>query len=378
MPAAPAVANESSGPVVARRNRRRARTSGYIAVVLAGLGTAELVWNLTAYSVGVYLVALLLAVLPLPFYVGVSLWMDRYEPEPLAMVAMTFFWGATGAVLGAILLNTHIGGGWAPVTEELLKAVPLLGIYVWRPDEFDGVLDGVLYGTLVGLGFTVSEDLIYYGNAVLNEGTTAAVDTFVSRGVLSAYGHSVFTAVTGLGLGLAVQSKRRALRLGAPALGLVGAILVHFVWDELPSTVDLFVHGPLLVAGWIALVTGELRRETRIVREHLAEEVDAGVLSARDVESLCSVRGRVRESIAAFRRGGLRGWDTHDHFQDTAGSLAVLRYRVAEHRHPDLREAGRLERAYEARLRELARGLPKVGDRLSPRDDRRRPGPCSP
>jgi RsiW-degrading membrane proteinase PrsW (M82 family) len=36
-----------------------------------------------------------MAVLPVPVYLGVSLWIDRFEPEPKSLVLFTFFWGAT-------------------------------------------------------------------------------------------------------------------------------------------------------------------------------------------------------------------------------------------------------------------------------------------
>src|SRR6476469_10936726 len=58
-------------------------------------------------------VALLLgfiaATIPVPLYIMLVLWIDRYEAEPLWMLATAFFWGALVAVFIAIILNTING-----------------------------------------------------------------------------------------------------------------------------------------------------------------------------------------------------------------------------------------------------------------------------
>ena len=57
-----------------------------------------------------------LAILPVPIYLGLVLWIDRFEPEPIHMIVLTFRWGATIACFVAILLNTI---GEVIVAEEL-------------------------------------------------------------------------------------------------------------------------------------------------------------------------------------------------------------------------------------------------------------------
>src|SRR4051794_41262606 len=49
---------------------------------------------------------LVFAVLPVPIYLAIARWIDRFEPEPRSMVLFTFFWGATVAVFIALVLNT--------------------------------------------------------------------------------------------------------------------------------------------------------------------------------------------------------------------------------------------------------------------------------
>ena len=83
------------------------------------------------------------ATIPVPIYISLVLWIDRYEAEPLWMLATAFFWGALIATFFAFLLNTtSLGivysltdsktGGEAfaavisaPIVEETGKAVIL-------------------------------------------------------------------------------------------------------------------------------------------------------------------------------------------------------------------------------------------------------------
>src|SRR5438309_3851128 len=52
------------------------------------------------------IIGLICASLPVPIYVMLLLWIDRYEAEPPWMLATAFFWGALVAVFIALLLNT--------------------------------------------------------------------------------------------------------------------------------------------------------------------------------------------------------------------------------------------------------------------------------
>src|ERR1043165_9514425 len=52
------------------------------------------------------LLGLITATIPVPIYVALVLWIDRYEAEPLWMLATAFFWGALFAPFFAFLFNT--------------------------------------------------------------------------------------------------------------------------------------------------------------------------------------------------------------------------------------------------------------------------------
>src|ERR1044072_4533860 len=56
-----------------------------------------------------FLLGFITATIPVPIYIVLVLWIDRYEAEPLWMLATAFFWGAFIATFLAFLLNTITG-----------------------------------------------------------------------------------------------------------------------------------------------------------------------------------------------------------------------------------------------------------------------------
>ena len=187
------------------------------------------------------LIGMVAATLPVPVYVGLALWNDRYESEPLWMLATAFFWGALVAVFIAFLFNTAssvmvavvtesqaTGEAFgavisAPIVEESAKAIILFIFFFAKRDEFDGVVDGIVYAAMVGLGFAMTENIQYYGRAAFSEGP-GLTGVFILRGTLAPFSHPLFTSLTGIGLGLARQSKNTFVKLILPILGFAMAI----------------------------------------------------------------------------------------------------------------------------------------------------------
>lgn len=312
-----------------------------------------------------------LAVLPVPAYVLLALWLDRYEPEPVRTLATTFLWGASVAVFLALALNSLFGalvephlGAWeplvtavlaAPVVEELAKGSALAVVYLRAHEEFDNVTDGVVYAAMVGLGFAMIENVQYYGRALADPSTEPSA-VFFLRGVATPFAHPLFTAMTGIGLGLGRERVRgHRHRVLAPAAGLGTAVLLHMLWNLAASQGDAFAWTYLLVMvpvflGTLLLVRRALRREARVIREQLAHLLDDGLLSAAELDLLCSVRGRLAASMAAARRGGLAGWRRRSDYHRAVTELAFHRWRVA-------RDGGAVEEeVHIVRIRELREG----------------------
>ena len=202
-----------------------------LAALLAGLFTLWMIGYETGFVP--LLAGMVAAAIPVPVYVTLVLWLDRFEPEPPWMLAAAFFWGALVAAFFAIIINTLgvaiVGAATddstatsfgmmisAPVVEETAKALVLFGLFFFMRDEFDDVIDGIVYAAMVGLGFAMTENVKYYGVAVLEHN---AVGVFIVRGLFSPFAHPLFTGMTGVGLGLAAQSTNRFTKFVAPAAG---------------------------------------------------------------------------------------------------------------------------------------------------------------
>jgi RsiW-degrading membrane proteinase PrsW (M82 family) len=340
------------------------KPSGHVSAIKIVLGIAVgllmlllglLVLLLIGFDTGPVglLVGMICATIPVPIYVTLVLWIDRYEAEPLWLLATVFCWGAMVAVFIAYVLNTgveisvgeitksaqaaHTAGAVisAPIVEESAKALILFIIFFWKKDEFDGVIDGIVYASMVALGFAMTENIQYYGHAVLKGGDVLTVTLFI-RGLIAPFSHPLFTSMTGIGLGLARQSTNLAVKLITPVVGLLMAMSMHAIWNG-SGTVGgclgflvtyAFVMVPAFIVILVVIIFG-LRREGRIVREFLEPEVRCGVLRPQEYEQLCSVFRRMGGSFDALTRGGMGHWRASRQFNQIGSELAFHRSRVA-------------------------------------------------
>lgn len=190
---------------------------------------------------------------------------DRYEPEPFWVLTLAFLWGAVVATLTAIVGNS-IGAGAvnaalgpnaadglvqastasfvAPLVEETTKGFGLLllwGLSALWLHELDGALDGAIYGGVIGLGFTLTEDVLYVASAGAQGGLGAFAGLYVLRTVLAGLSHASFTAMIGLGIGIAAESPNPLVKLMAPIGGWLSAVGLHFLHNFLVTF--LFADG---------------------------------------------------------------------------------------------------------------------------------------
>lgn len=332
-----------------------------------------------------FAVAVCIAFLPVPFYLALVLWVDRNEREPTWMIVLTFFWGACVAVFIALLLNSvgeivvadafgkDVGELYgfsisAPVVEEGAKGLVLIIIYRRFRDEFNGVLDGIVYAAIVGLGFAATENVLYYGRGImedLSDGRLFSADdigvslgTFIVRGIFSPFAHPLFTSMTGIGLGIASQSTRRSTQVWAPVLGLLAAMFLHSLWNTSAAfgaaflAVYVFVLVPLFI-GLLFVIRGTLARERRTIGQYLAYDVGQGALTANELWVLTDGRLRNLALREARNEGGKPGRRLRRAFHQAGSELAFLRERIARGLLPwDARSAERHLR-YERAFRDL-------------------------
>jgi RsiW-degrading membrane proteinase PrsW (M82 family) len=343
---------------------------GLIVLLLIGVETGPVA----------FLIGLVSATLPVPLYLVLVLWIDRYEAEPFWMLATAFFWGALVAVFFAFLINTVSGVAVtlmthsmragrtfgavisAPIVEETAKALILFIFFWWKKDEFDGVIDGIVYAAMAGLGFAMTENIQYYGKAVMEHGGGGLTLVFILRGALAPFSHPMFTSLTGIGLGLARQTRNTAVKWIAPPLGLMAAISMHSIWN---GSGVIFGGGAFILTYILIMIPAffillvviilALRREGQIVREYLDPDFRAGLLTQQEYNQLGSVSGRMGASFNAFSRGGFGHWQAARRLNQTASELAFHRNRVA--RGIAAADAREREAAYRRALEDLLRQL---------------------
>jgi len=299
----------------------------------------------------------LAAVVPVPLYVALALWLDRFESEPPWMLVLAFGWGATVAVFFPYVTTSVLGVVFslalgpdraefvtipivAPIVEETSKFIVLLVLYFWKKGEFDGVVDGIVYACMVGLGFAMAENILYYSQAVAQAEWPGLAGTFFMRGVLGPFGHPLYTAMSGIGLGMASRTVRRDRQLARAVLGLALAVLLHFLWNTSVLVSSLMAERSLstfaslyvlvwvpLFLGFLGLVTYSLYEEGRAVREGLLPELASGDLTAPELDVLSSMVGRFRASARTFWRRGFRAWRLRRRYHHTASELAFYRRR---------------------------------------------------
>jgi RsiW-degrading membrane proteinase PrsW (M82 family) len=278
-----------------------------------------------AQNPGIGLLSLVNAIaLGIPYLMAI-LWLDRNEKEPPLLILTALFWGAVMATGASCLVNSVFGaiiGGIvqdpaaasqltaslsAPPVEETTKGLALLFIWLFFKKDFDNVLDGIIYGALVGLGFAVFENFLYYARNETTEGVFAL--TFL-RGVVAAVGsHPCYTALTGAGFGLFRVMRKGVLRWFMPVGGWILAMFVHFSWNTFTAwflgmaesdAEALFIWAPLaglvihvpfvLLVVVVSAVT--LWHEHGLIKKYLSNE-KAPVLH----------EGELKILVPAFRRG---------------------------------------------------------------------------
>jgi protease PrsW len=269
---------------------------------------------------------------------------DLYEREPLRYVIPVFIWGFTVATTVSLVFNTlfqltlssvtsvktanfFTAVVSAPIVEESSKGLALLiiffiALYMRRRTgviEFAGVMDGIVYGSAVGFGFAISEDLLY--------GLEYGPETFIVRRILGGFAHASFTSLTGIGIGLIPWVHNRSLKVVLPLLGLSGAILLHATFNFTAT-----VFGPLgyvflflVILAYIVVIIVWLYIERRTIRTELRDEVQAGTITPQEYAMLPSYFRRKAYYVRLVFGGRLGEWRTARKLHSDAVDLALAK-----------------------------------------------------
>jgi RsiW-degrading membrane proteinase PrsW (M82 family) len=366
--------------------------SASITIILNSiLGIAALTQNGTSSIIA----ALTIPIIPV---VGIFLlvnFMDRYEHEPWYLRLAAFLWGAIIAIPPALFIEGHIDrilqnmldpnttnevlrvalqGLNAGITEETIKGLGLLLLFFVLRDEFDDVVDGIIYGALIGAGFAMVENFRYFALDSKN----FLVFLIVGRVILGWLGHSTFIACFGAALGYVRYTRVRWKQIVIPLLGFLIAIGMHAFFDFVDFQASTAIRNsggnPVVVnyaliaiignylppflaqLGLLYILIRALAHETAIIREFLADEVSDGIVTVGEYALLQNSFQRTHAERQVFRRSGFKQWLRVKDLYQTEIGLAFRKWHVSMGDKPKL---GYLqpEDAYRQRVKRLRKEI---------------------
>ena len=198
---------------------------------------------------------------------------EKINREKWKPILLCFIWGATIAVVAAIILEIVLHFSIAPsindqnvsaliaviiiapFAEELTKPLALSLKTVRK--ELDELEDGLIYGAVAGLGFSATENLIY-GWDFMKEGLLFFFILISIRSVGGCLLHASATAWTGYGYGKVIIKRSPLIRI-LPYFLL--AIIVHASYNAFLLFDFIGIIVGLFAALGLAIVTIQIVRK---------------------------------------------------------------------------------------------------------------------
>ncbi|HZU66100.1 MAG TPA: PrsW family glutamic-type intramembrane protease [Ktedonobacteraceae bacterium] len=349
-------------------------------------------------------VASIIAALTIPIIPAIGIFllvnfMDRYEREPWFLRLAAFLWGAIIAIPPAFfieqkvdpllqnllnqvssseVLHTALQELNVGVTEETIKGLGLLLLFIILRDEFDNVTDGIVYGALIGAGFAMVENFSYFA---LNS-KNFLVFLIVGRIILGWLGHSTFIACFGAALGYVRHTRVRWKQILIPLLGFLVAVGLHSFFDfvdfqasaairsapydstvvtyALIAIIGNYIPPFLAQLGLLYILIKSLAHEAAIIREFLASEVSDGVVTVGEYALLQNSFNRTKEERRVMWKCGMRQWMRVKALYQTEIGLAFRKWHVHMGDKPKLGYI-QPEDAYRRRIRNLRNEIRAAG-----------------
>lgn len=208
---------------------------------------------------------------------------DKFQKEPVKELLKAFGMGILSVPV-SLLISTPLefAGFYSMETQTLLDAVKLsflgaaipeeiakflmLWLFVRKSRCFDENVDGIVYASVVSLGFAAVENILYL---VTNYESWISVG--ITRALFSVPGHFFFGVLMGYYYSLfrfypAAGRKVKWLVLGAP-------ILAHGLFDTILFSVEVLpgLSAALMIA-FILLCNSLRKRASRSIAEHLERD----------------------------------------------------------------------------------------------------------
>ena len=291
-----------------------------------------------------------LAFLSLVVIVGIILLADRWDPQPIPLLLIAVIWGAAIASFVSFWVNTlgsvlvwRITGSEAvtsffgpvisaPIVEETTKGLGLLVLMLLARRYFNGPLDGLIYGALIGGGFAFTENILYYANGFDQMGLGGVAVLVVMRGALNIFGHAIYTSLTGMIMGFVARKWGTISGLLVFVVAVIPGMLLHAGWNLTATfaggwtvTIIMFALEALLSLLWLCLIGVLVWDEARLTRVRLGDYANTGWLTHEEVTMLATWKGR-REGRAWAKQIGAK--PLMKRFIRESADLASVRQRL--------------------------------------------------
>ncbi len=323
---------------------RRHSVAYYVGIaLLIAVAVAGFFYTLPLISfqgVGITLILGILALVPVVVVLSMIRWIDQWEPEPVGLYLVAFGWGAGVSTLMAIIGNFVFESAvnsmseldayqqaalpvvvGAPLIEEAVKGLGVLILFFAFARYFNGAVDGLVYGMLIGLGFAFTENIFYFGQFY-----DELASVFQARAIESPFVHPFCTAMTGMFVGMATN---RRFSLAVVPLAVVGysfAVALHglhnFSAVQNVSSVERFGYQLPIYVGAIYLVTFLRRRERERVTQALVDYAQAGWITANEIAMIQTMANRQ----AAVKWAGVNVEEMGGHAEE--GRQAMRRFQT--------------------------------------------------
>lgn len=295
--------------------------------------------------------ALALAFVVALVYLVVLRLIDLNEKEPLWALALALVLGAIGAAITGAIIDPdfrELDSFGEAITSEGTKFVAIAaaiamleGVSRMRGwSEVNGLVDGIIYGAAVGLGFAVGEAFVReleIGSTLANQFDERSTLTTLWTTFVDGLSEGLFGAIIGAAFGAALAARSAATRFLYPLVGLALAFIVHAGYEE-------FAHGNsldsdqgflrslialLLPIAFIAfLMIQGLARERKAIAHELADESEGGAVSEEELKLLSSPGARRKQYIGQITKGNFDGWLTSRSLHNRQVQLALAERRM--------------------------------------------------
>ncbi len=254
-----------------------------------------------------------LALIPLTGIVLSTIWIGKWDPEPVFMRILVFLWGAVGSVVLTLIVGQFFAllpgmqtqlaslSIQAPILEEFFKAVFILVLALWFRKYFSGPIDGIVYVMLAAAGFAFTENILYFIQSAGAGGVAALGMTFLLRAIMSPFAHPLFSLSMGIMLGLAVEQNAGKWRtLLYFIVGYLPSVILHALWNGssylINDTMLWFVYYlvfqiPIFI-GAIILVVKFRKDEAQRTYRALTAYAWQGWFTKEEIETLGTWEGR--------------------------------------------------------------------------------------